>query len=652
MRALLTMISLGAACLTPQVRAEDIRLASPDGAIGFTLSTGADGITTYRIDRRDEAVIAPSPLGFVFNDRPSPKALTVRAVGRSRADRMLPVVAGKTARARDRYNELEARLVDPAGGIAPIALIVRAYDDGIAFRYRIDGDAKPIEIVNERTGFYLPAGDRCWGLDLGSTTTAHEGEFLPFDPAGARNYRLYDTGMLCRTAAGTTHFAFAEADLRDYAGLGYKGTFSGRPGFEAALTPQPGTGKVAVRAAAGVAVTTPWRVILMADRAGDLIASDTIGNLNPQPSGDFGWVKPGLALWDWWSGPYFPGQPRRPTDTRDVMRFIDFAGQAGLPYMLIDEGWSKNYGIPGGPPVDITTPRADIDLPALLRHAKARGVGLMLWVPWNELDRRMDEALDLYASWGIRGIKVDFMNRNDQDVVAFYHRVLAAAARRHLLVDLHGAYAPTGLSRTFPNFVTQEGVMGAEFNKVTDRVTATHNVNLAFTRMLLGPMDYTPGGFRNRSPQDFRITYSPPQVKTTRGQALAMYVVYESPLGMVSDSPDAYAGAPEFDFIRTVPTVWDETRFLDGDVDSHVVVARRKGDDWYIGALNNEAARTVTLPLSFLSGGRYTGEIWQDGASFDQVRRSGGDFRKGDRLTLQLAPSGGGVATLRLRKGR
>jgi alpha-glucosidase len=642
-------IALAVACCSATfANAQDIRLSSPDGSISFILDPSGGPSPTYRIERAGETVIAPSPLGFSFADRPGTGAMTAQETGRTSVDRTLPLIATKASQARDHYNELTLSLSGQAG---PIDLTVRAYDDGIAFRYRLPASSKPIEIANERTGFFLPEGDQCWGLDLGSTTSSHEAEFELFDPGKVHNYRLYDTGMACRTASGATHFLFAEADLTNYAGLGLRGRFNGTPGFEASLSPLPGGGHVAVRAPAGQSVTTPWRVVLMAPRAGDLIASTTIGNLNPQPEGDFRWVKPGKTAWDWWSGPYFPGRAPKPMNQADLSSFIDFAGKSGFPYMLIDEGWALRSGAGGSAPADtdITATQPSLDMPALVARARRQNVGLLLWLQWSQLDKRMDEALDQYVRWGIKGVKVDFMDRNDQDMVAFYHRLIPAAAKRHLMVDLHGAYAPTGYARTFPNFITQEGVMGAEYNKGSNRITATHNVHLAYTRMVLGPMDYTPGGFRNRTPVTFRMRDSAPEVQTTRGQALAMYVVYESPLQMVSDSPDAYAGAPEFAFLRTVPTTWDETRFLDGDIDSHVVVARRKGRDWYIGAMTNEQGRTVTLPLSFLGAGRYAATIWQDGAQPMQVVRSDRTVARGDSITLQMAPSGGGAVILHAR---
>jgi alpha-glucosidase len=317
--------------------------------------------------------------------------------------------------------------------------------------------------------------------------------------------------------------------------------------------------------------------------------------------------------------------------------------------MLVDEGWSWKSSTDATilPGADITRTAPGVDMPALVAYAAQRKVGLFVWVNWKLMDRDMDRALDQYQRWGLKGIKVDFINREDQQAVEFYHRLLAKAAAHHLLVDLHGAYAPRGLERTYPNFITQEGVMGAEYNKWSTRVTATHNVTLPFTRMLLGPADYTPGGFRNATPASFVARNDLPEVQTTRGQQLAMYVVYSSPLGVLADAPKAYEGpnASGAEFLKQVPTTWDETRGLSGEIGQWVAVARRKGGDWYVGAMTNEQGRALDVPLTFLPKGRWRAEIWRDGDRPDAVvSEIVAVEAKGEAtppLALKLAPSGG-----------
>jgi alpha-glucosidase len=408
------------------------------------------------------------------------------------------------------------------------------------------------------------------------------------------------------------------------------------------VTPLPGDPNVAVRSANGL--SSAWRVVMLGDRAGDLIPSPLIGNLAPQAEGDFSWVKPGKAAWDWWSGPTAGVKPNMDF----YKRFIDFAAASGFPYFLMDAGWA--YGSTPccnpDPGTDITRADPAIDMPALVKYAADRHVGLILWTHWRHIQPRMDEVLDAYQRWGIKGIKVDFTERDDQEMVTFFHDLAAGTAKRHMLLDMHGAYPPAGLQRTYPNFITQEGVMGAEWNKFSKRITPDHNVRLAYTRMLLGPMDYTPGGFHNATPDTFQVRDIMPMTQSTRGQALAMYVVYDSPLQMVSDDPEVYKGAQGFDFVKMVPTAWDETRFIGGTPETYVALARRKGNVWYVGAMTNQDGRTVDLPLSFLSKGAYSAKTWIDGNDADSLVESTSTVTAKSKVSLAMKGSGGGVIVL------
>jgi alpha-glucosidase len=339
-------------------------------------------------------------------------------------------------------------------------------------------------------------------------------------------------------------------------------------------------------------------------------------------------------------------------DMAAYRRYIDFAAASGFPYYLIDAGWALGSGgcCDALPTTDITRAAEGIDMPALVRYAKDKGVGLILWAHWEHVKSRMDEVLDTYARWGIKGVKIDFMGRDDQDMVDFYQRVAAGTAKRHLLLDLHAAYVPAGLERTYPNFITQEGVLGAEWDKMKKTVTPEHNLMLPYTRMLAGPMDYTPGGFRNGTPGTFQVRAVLPFTQNTRGQELAKYVVYDSPLQMVSDDPDAYRDAPGFDFIRRVPTAWDETRYLAGEPGRDIVLARRLGKTWYVGAMSaDDAATTKQVALDFLPAGRYRATIWEDGATPNDVKRREQDVTAKGGLTLKLAAAGGATVVLEPR---
>jgi alpha-glucosidase len=477
--------------------------------------------------------------------------------------------------------------------------------------------------------------------------SSHEGEFDPIRASHIREHNNYDLPLVCRTANNA--FAIGEADLRDYGGMYLAGKGDGRPGVQSRVARRLDDKSLIARATIGAnGAGSPWRVIMLGDASGNLIESNLIGNLNPDPSFDTSWIKPGKTAWDWWSGPYLPPPDKGSTDMPTIKKYIDFAAKSGFEYMMIDEGWCLNSGGGGSAPdnADVTKTKPDIDMPALVAYAAKKKVRLWLWVQWSLLDRQMDAALAQYEKWGIAGIKVDFMDRSDQQMVDYYHKLMSKAVGHKLLVDMHGAYPPAGLNRTYPNYLTQEGIMGAEYNKWSHRVTATHNVSLAYTRMLLGPMDYTPGGFRNRTPETFEVINSPPQVQTSRGHGLGMFVVYESPFQMVADSPDVYENAPGFDFIKLVPTAWDETRFLAGDIGEYVAVARRKGKDWYIGAMGTEKPHAISLAMKFLGDGKFKAKIWEDGATPTTLNESTRDVSASDSLELKLAPSGGAAVQI------
>ncbi len=628
-------------------------VTSPDRSISVLLEVSADSPPVYSVQRNEELIIAPSRLRLVLqNDRGfynfEPTGSRTRFV-----DETHPLIATKAATTRDRFNELKVSLQERGAPRRKLDLVFRAYDDGVAFRYFVPKQASFDRLLlrAEETQFVFPADYDCYGLNIGRVDTSHEGEFDSVRARMIREHNLYDAPLTCRTPSGKNAFALAEADLREWSGTYFSGLGSGDIGVYTRLSKRYDDPQLLVkREMEGDGIQSPWRVVMLGDSAGKLIESTLIAKLNPPtPIKDTTWIKAGKTAWDWWSGPYLPPPLKGGTDKMTIKRYVDFAAQSGFEYMLIDEGWCLNSGVGGSAPAnaDITRTKADLDMPELVRYARERNVGLWLWVQWALLERQMDAAMKQYEAWGIKGIKVDFMDRNDQEMVDYYHRVMSKAADHKLMVNMHGAYPPTGLSRTYPNYLTQEGVMGAEYNKWSKRVTATHNVTLAYTRMLLGPMDYTPGGFRNKTPSEFEVVNSPPQVQTTRGQALAMFVVYDSPLQMVSDSPDAYENAQGFDFIKAVPAAWDETRFIAGDIAKYVVIARRKGNDWYIGAMTNEESRSITVPLEFLGTNAYRAKIWADGSTPTQLTESTLKRVTGkETVELNIAASGGAAIQL------
>jgi len=616
---------------------------SPDTRISLSIAQDQSGALTYTVVRNGETVIAPSRLRVRLAEGDI-TSIDVRQVLPRSIDQVQKLVATKASEAREHFNELTINAMPRSRAMRSLQWTFRVYDDGVAFRYVVPEDAglKSLNVRSEETEFTFGADFGCHGFNVGRVDSSHEGEFDPIQASHIREHNTYDLPLVCRTANNA--FAIGEADLRDYGGLYLAGRGDGKPGVQARISRRLDDRSLIARTAIGAnGAGSPWRVIMLGDKLGNLIESNLIGNLNPPPTFDTAWIKPGKTAWDWWSGPYLPPPDKGGTDMATIRKYVDFASQSGFQYMMIDEGWCLNSGHGGGAPddADVTQAKAEIDMPALVAYAAGKKVRLWLWVQWALLDRQMDAALAQYEKWGIAGIKVDFMDRNDQQMVDYFHKLMAKAVDHKLLIDMHGAYPPSGLNRTYPNYLTQEGVMGAEYNKWSRRVTATHNVSLAFTRMLLGPMDYTPGGFRNATPADFEVVNSPPQVQTTRGHGLGMFVVFESPFQMVADSPDVYQNAAGFDFIKAVPTIWDQTRFLQGDIDDYVVVARRKGKDWYVGVMGNEKPHAISLPLTFLGDGRFKAKIYQDGATATTLNESERDVTAGDSLELKLAPSGG-----------
>ncbi len=609
-----------------------VTIASPDKSIRFELSP--DG-AHYSVYRKNEEIVAPSPLGLVPAKGQPYSSLDATKVARGTHNQSIVLIVTKAARTADIYNSLAVTFREASGLHRQLTVEARAYNDGVAFRYVLPKSTNEA-IKGEATAFLFSNDPDCVVSDF---TGPHEANWVDARLSQLKAGKLYDMPMACASASGRTHFAIAQSNLSGYTGGGLEPVAGG---VHVRLTPLPSDPEVAVPASDGL--SSAWRVVMMGDRAGDLIPSELIGNLAPQAQGDFSWVVPGKVAWDWWSG---PTAGEKPSMAR-YERFIDFAAQAGFPYFLIDAGWA--YGSAPccnpSPDTDITRPDPAIDMPALVKYAADRHVGLILWAHWRHIEPRVEQVLDTYQHWGIKGVKVDFMERDDHDMVDFYHRMAEATAQRHLLLDMHGAYPPAGLERTYPNFITQEGVLGAEYNKFSTRVTPGHNVRLAYTRMLAGPMDYTPGGFRNGTPEAFAVHETMPMVQTTRGQALGMYVVYDSPLQMVSDDPDTYKSAPGFEFLKRVPTAWDETRFVGGTPQTYVAVARRKGSTWYIGAMNTEEARTIDIPLSFLGKGTYAARQWADGADANSVAETAATVTAEAHLTLKMSGSGGGAIVL------
>ncbi|HVF42800.1 MAG TPA: glycoside hydrolase family 97 protein [Pyrinomonadaceae bacterium] len=628
---------------------------SPDGNVVVTFSLDASGAPAYAVKYKGRTVVEPSALGLELKQGgPLSRDLEPGAATSRLHVSTYALAVGKARAARDRYRELEITLRERAGMRRTLQLSFRAYDDGAAFRYRVPAQPglERLDVVEERSEFRFPADYRCWAMRLKTFHSNYEQEFEPTGVSGIKPGAITGLPVTIETGDGGPTLAIAEADLEDYAGMYLQGVEGSPNALVSRLSPHANGDGLAVSGRAPL--SSPWRVLMIGDTPGRLIESTLILSLNDPPAfKDTSWIRPGKAAWDWWSGQLAEGVANPGMNDATMKHYVDFAAEFKLEYMLVDAGWYTPvaWGDKADLKADITKTVPEIDLPGLVSYARERGVGIILWLHWVPTRDQMDRAFPYYERLGVKGVKIDFMDRDDQEMVAFYHRVLKKAAEHHLVVDLHGAYKPTGLVRTYPNYLSQEGVLGAEYNKWSARVTATHNVTLAFTRMLAGPLDYTPAGFRNVTPAEFKPRDKGPLVMTTRAHQLAMYVVYESPLQMVADTPSAYRGQPGSEFVSLVPTSWDETRVLAGEIGKYVVIARRRGRAWFVGAMNNEEARTLRVPLNFLGRGPHTLDAFADGADAardpKQLSGSTSTVRARETLTLRLAPSGGYAARLR-----
>ena len=390
--------------------------------------------------------------------------------------------------------------------------------------------------------------------------------------------------------------------------------------------------------------TFPWRILKIATEDAQLLDTDLVYKLSDahDENIDYSWVKPGKVAWDWWSAINLIGVDfRSGVNTESYKYYIDFAAKNGIEYINLDEGWSDQY--------DLMKLDDQINLKEIIDYGHEKGVGIILWCVHYPLDEKLDEAMNQFKEMGVKGLKIDFMDRDDQVMVDYYHRIAKAAAEHQLLVNYHGAYKPSGLHRKYPNVINRESVRGLEYNKFSrEGTTPEHAVTIPFIRMAAGPMDYTPGAMTNAQKANFAMSFERPMSQGTRCQQLAMFVVYEAPLQMLSDAPTAYLAEPAIlEFIREVPTVWDETVALSGKVGDYVVIARKFGDTWYVAGMTDWDPRTLDVDFSFLKKGKYKAQIFQDGINADRI---GNDYTKlektivgGEIQSFKLAPGGGFV---------
>jgi alpha-glucosidase len=639
---------------------KELALKSPNGELTMRFavrpaagSAQAEGRLVYSLDFRDKRVFEDSALGL---DLEGAEALgsNVHISGSDVGDGVdeYTLAMGKTSKVRDEYRSLTLRVAESGAKGRALTIEARAYNGGVAFRYVLPEQPRAIgelRLRQEATEFHFSTDANTWALALPNYRSSYESEYVSLpvsamaNQGGVASHFLVGLPLLAHVP-GVAWVALMEANLEDNAGMyltNPSGSWEGRS-LTALLSPQFEHPELATTG--WLPYHSAWRVVMVADDPGRLIESNLLTNLNPQNRlQDSSWVRSGKASWDWWNGD--PGPDGKPAFTTENMkRYIDFSAENGFPYFMLDAGWSME---------DITKMRGPVDVPELVRYGATKNVKVWIWLYSTAVMRQMKEAFALYEKWGVVGLKIDFINRDDQQGLQFYYDVAREAAAHHLMVDFHGASKPWGIERTYPNVMSYEGVIGMEQSRAGRRDSPVSRTVLPFTRMLAGPIDYTPGGFNNVTEDNFVARDIEPMVMGTRAQHLALYVVFQTPFQMVSDSPQAYRDQPGFQFIRDVPVVWDETRVLSGSVGEFITIARRQGKDWYLGSITNWTARDLKIPLTFLQSGRYEAEIYGDAADADTQPTHLTINKKAvgstDTLTVHLA-KGGGYAVSFIRK--
>ncbi|MFV0537917.1 MAG: glycoside hydrolase family 97 protein [Dysgonomonas sp.] len=632
--------------LTLGMSAQKLQIESPDGKIQMEINYGNH--LSYSVAYNGKILINESPLGFEFkNEKPMQSDFELTNIPEilSKSDFWEPTIRNKHKNIHLSWNELKMNLKEKGDQCRQMEFIVRLYDNGVAFRYQLYGGRKigNREITKELTGFSLPESSIGWAAKYKRNyTSSQESEFvkttlknLPVDTVAGLPF-LVEIDQ-------KNYIAITEAHIDNYPGFYIGKTDTGIQGQQmlgTKLSPLPGEEENGVKARFSEKIVTPWRVIMIGNNPGKFIESEIIAGLNPPCAiDDPSWIKPGMCAWDhWWSG-----EVKMEMDV--IKEYIDFAAAQGWPYMLIDWQW---YGRYNKADADITKPAPQLNMPEILEYARSKNVRCWLWLYCSDVNKNdsYKEAFALYEKWGIAGVKIDFMDRDDQEMVNWYRKIVKKAAEHKLMVNFHGAYKPDGIDRTFPNLLTREGVLGEEYSKFSTRIVPEHNITLAFTRMLAGPMDYTPGGFLNVSVENFK-QQSPTLVANTRCAELSKFVIYESPLTVVSDHPKHILGQPGADFLKVVPTVWDDIRFLSGYPGEYIAIAKKSNSQWFIGAMNNTVKRTIEIETSFLPKGKYELEYWADADNADkkptELKKKKISISSGDRITIKMNKGGGYV---------
>jgi len=560
-----------------------------------------------------------------------------------------PEIPDKAAILTNSYNELEIKFRNNH------AITFRLFNEGLA--YRLSTSSKDsLTIISENLDLYFDTSDSVRFQSSETFNSAYETPYEHAKLTEIQKEKLCNLPLLIEKQNGF-FVMVTEADLYNYPGLWLKGT--GRAQLSAVNPPRPktltNTGSEYVRnqvagtynniARVNGTRTYPWRIFAVAGNEKDLVSNSMVYMLaSPCAVKDISWIKPGVVMFDWWAKNNIYGVDfKAGINTETAKYFIDFCAEKGFRYFLFDDGWSSGD--------DLLKTVQGLDMAEVTAYGRSKGVDIMLWMVWHTLQKQWDQAFSQFEKWGIKGIKVDFMNRDDQPMVMFYEAVAREAAARKMVVDFHGAYKPCGLSRKYPNVLTREALIEFEYNGWTNYDDPVHHNLLPYIRMFAGPMDYIPATMRNSTRSNFRPIGDYPMGQGTRAHSMALFVILNSPMTMLPDSPSDYYREKECtDFLKKIPVVWDDTRLLQGKIAKYTILGHRSGSEWYIGAITDWSERNFDLETSFLEPGRYRLEAIIDGINAgkraEDYKKIEMDFQAGDILKLRLASGGGWVARI------
>lgn len=642
---------VAAALMAFQVSAETFKLSSPDGKLQAEVSDGAK--LTLNISADGKKLLDNVEFAMLTDKGDMGKNSTALSCDYSNHRGTIDTVWGIEKSVKDEYNQMVINF-------KKFKVVVRAFDDAVAYRFVSNlGDGKMI--VNDETlNIPLSDSDKLIAHIEKGVQTSFEKPYTRLTFGELKKQNPHSVSLPLIVDKGSAKIALVESDVSNYPGLRVA---AGKNGAVSKISKYPKAFKVKVHnrfasefedyiASTVASREFPWRAFIVARNDSDLADNQTVFKLaKPCAISDTSWIKPGSCVWEWWNNWNLQGVDFEAGINEQTYRYlIDFAAENSIPYVLFDAGWltGKDAGEMVETDEKLAEGKTFIDVKGLIDYAKSKDVKVILWVLAKSMEKYPQKAFDVMKGWGADGLKIDFTDRDDQTAMEFYENMARMAAERQMVIDMHGCAKPVGQFRTWPNLINFEGVLGGEVNKWSKAITPSHNIDLVFTRMLMGPMDYTPGGLRNTAKGDFSPCYNFPEVQGTRAHQAAMYVVYFAPLQMLCDSASEYLKSPEIlKFMAETPTTWDETKVLEGKIGKYVVIARRHGKDWYIGGMCDWDGKEVDIDLSkiLLPDTEYKAEIISDGANAGRV---GTDFKycvksltSADKLKLKMAPGGG-----------